>query len=116
MPMRADTSDLRNTLPPKGHQNTALNSVRPDLTPLSVSSISEEDLTVFCEYLSLLHLNAFPNYSNPHVSNTTSPLLFNILQNNTKALSVQATTNSSSYLSYHRGKDYYSMEFMRPTR
>ena len=112
-----------------------------DLTPLCVSSISEEDLTVFCEYLSLLHLNAFPNYSNTHVSNTTryehglpsgetevpqslylttvfkcSPLLFNILQNNTKALSVQATTNSSSYLSYHRGKDYYSMEFTRPTR
>lgn len=111
-----------------------------DVSPLTMSTISDEDQEEFSEYLGLLHLNSYPNLDDSHVSATTSyshglpagdrevplklslrsvsspsPLLLSHLLKSPTCLSIQATTENRSFLSYYSGTALYTWEMVNQT-
>lgn len=109
-----------------------------DFTPFTADEVTEENLEEFYEYLSLLHLNAYPFFENSHVSATTSylhsieggtkaapaqlylislsgasPLLFSKLIQKEQCLSAQATTKKRSVLSYNNEEHLYTWKVSR---
>ncbi|WPK25964.1 hypothetical protein PUMCH_003306 [Australozyma saopauloensis] len=110
-------------------------SAHTDLSPLASSTVSDEESYKFLEYLSLLHLNAYPDLSNSHVAATNSyepelssgdkmkneiyyltylsaanPLILSSMLQNTKCLSVQGTTETKSITSLYTTENLYTWE------
>lgn len=109
-----------------------------NLTPLTVDEVTPDDLEDFYEYLSILHFNAYPSLENSFVAATTSymysieegtrvapeklflislsnisPDLLHEILHKEHCLSVQATTENSSFLSYYSGEHLYTWEVSR---